>query len=133
MFADAMMQLTFPGDFQVIILCPNITRTNASLAMRPILLGLAVTCWSVFHPRSGSANPRSPRQGTYRSSAFLALVSTSSSPARAGLLHEDVDTATSAFIIRVGALAWCRKTAAAPLGNPPGPRLGQSHCPAAHG
>ena len=51
--------LTFSQQLHVIILCSNSTRTSAARAMRPILPGLAVTCWSVFQ-RGHSAKPRSP-------------------------------------------------------------------------
>jgi hypothetical protein len=71
-------------NFHVIILCSNSTKTSAARAMRPILPGLAVTCWRVFQRWVNSAKPRSPRQRTERSSAFRAWVSMSSSPAPAG-------------------------------------------------
>ena len=65
-------------------LCSNSTRTSAARAMRPILPGLAVTCWSVFHRWVNSAKPRSPRHRTDRSSALRARVSMSSSLSPAG-------------------------------------------------
>jgi hypothetical protein len=69
--------------------------------MRPILPGLAVTYWSVFHRWVNNAKQRSPRQRTERISAFRARVPMSSSLTRR-LLHRDMDAVTSAFVPGIG-------------------------------
>src|SRR6266536_4094622 len=54
--------------------------------MSPILLGLAVTCWSVRQRWVSRANPRSPRQRRERSTALLVRLPISSSRPPGGCL-----------------------------------------------
>ena len=123
--------MTFLNDFHVISLCSNSTSTNAARAMRPILPGLAVTCWSVFHRCVSSAKPRSPRHLTERISPFRARVSMSSSLPKAA---SSPGRGRRDQLLRTWdrpAPALHRRTAAARPRRSPGPRPGHAHCPAA--
>jgi hypothetical protein len=50
---------------------PQITKTRATQAIRPILPGLAVTSWRVCQRWDSSAKPRSPRQRAELSASAL--------------------------------------------------------------
>ena len=93
--------MTFLNDFHVISLCSNSTSTNAARAMRPILPGLAVTCWSVFPLRQQreTALAQAPHRADQPVPGPGINVEF---PAPGGLLHRDVDAVTSSFVPGIG-------------------------------